>query len=62
MDLWTNYVNKAEELKVNDISKINLSNISQHPGERLLRWMSIKAEEACLNSSLLLVIFQANFN
>ena len=29
---------------MNDLSKINISNISQHPGERLLRWMSIKGE------------------
>ena len=29
---------------MNDVSKINISNISQHPGERLLRWMSIKGE------------------
>ena len=29
---------------MNDLSKINISNISQHPGERLLRWISIKGE------------------
>lgn len=29
---------------MSEISKINISNISQHPGERLLRWMSIKGE------------------
>ena len=29
---------------MNEIDNINLSNVYFHPGERLLRWMSIKGE------------------